>query len=152
MPDTIIRDLTAEDAPACEAVAVTLPTFFGDADGLRDMAEALRCQRGFVAERDGEVVAFLTLHPSTEEVDEVTWMGVRDDLRRSGIGRRLIDRALESTNASALCVLTLGPSVPDVGYEGTRAFYRSVGFMPVKELSLSTWNNSHALLLVRPTR
>jgi hypothetical protein len=51
-----------------------------------------------------------------------------------------------------LCVLTLGPSVPeDAGdnYEGTRAFYRSMGFVPMRELQLSTWNDSHALMLAR---
>lgn len=116
------------------------------------MAVALRTQRGFVAELHGEVVGFLTLHPSGDEVEEITWMGVRDDLRRSGIGRRLVDSAVEAANGKPLCVLTLGPSDPDQGYEGTRAFYRRVGFVPVKEVSLTTWNQSHALLLVRPTR
>jgi hypothetical protein len=57
-----------------------------------------------------------------------------------------------------LCVLTLGPSVPEESgadgdaadnYEGTRAFYRSMGFVPLRELQLSTWNDSHALMLVR---
>jgi hypothetical protein len=52
-----------------------------------------------------------------------------------------------------LCVLTLAPSVEDPGvedgYEGTRQFWQRVGFLPVKELSLTTWNDEHALLLVR---
>jgi GNAT superfamily N-acetyltransferase len=152
LTDIALRPLRREDAEACEAVAATLPTFFGDPDGLRDMAEALRSQRGVVAERGGEVVGFLTLHPSTDEVDEITWMGVRDDLRGSGIGRQLVAWAAEDASPRPLCVLTLGPSVPDVGYESTRAFYRRVGFLPVKELSLTTWNNSHALILVRPAR
>jgi ribosomal protein S18 acetylase RimI-like enzyme len=62
-----------------------------------------------------EVVGFLTIRPSSPEVDEITWMGVRDDLRRQGIGRRLIDAAIGASGAQALCVLTLGPSVPDEG-------------------------------------
>ena len=54
-----------------------------------------------------------------------------------------------------LCVLTLGPSedVPDNdgdNYEGTRRFYRSNGFVPLRELGLREWNNSHALILARP--
>ncbi len=150
MPDFVIRGLRAADAEACEAVAATLPTFFGDPDGLRDMADALRSQRGVVAELRGEVIGFLTLHPSTDVVDEVTWMAVRADHRREGIGRRLIDAAAARSRAKALCVLTLGPSVADEGYKQTRAFYRKMKFLPVKEVSLTTWNNSHALLLVRP--
>ena len=151
MPDFLIRGLRAADAEACEVVAATLPTWFGDPDGLRDMADALRSQRGVVAELRGQVVGFLTLHPSSEVVDEITWLAVRADLRRQGIGRRLIEAALARSRAKALCVLTLGPSVEDKGYEETRAFYRRMGFLPVKEVSLSTWNNSHALISVRST-
>jgi hypothetical protein len=50
-------------------------------------------------------------------------------------------------------VLTLGPSVEEPGvedgYEGTRQFWQRVGFVPVKELSLTTWSDEYALLLVR---
>ena len=52
-----------------------------------------------------------------------------------------------------LCVMTLGPSVPEPGvsdsYEGTRTFYRRVGFVAVKELELTTWSDGFALLLAR---
>jgi hypothetical protein len=51
-----------------------------------------------------------------------------------------------------LFVQTLGPSVPeDVpdNYEGTRTFYRTVGFTPLAEIQLREWNNSHTLVLAR---
>jgi hypothetical protein len=51
-----------------------------------------------------------------------------------------------------LFVLTLGPSVPEEAgdnYEGTRAFYRRMGFGPLRELQLRDWNDSHALILAR---
>jgi hypothetical protein len=51
-----------------------------------------------------------------------------------------------------MCVLTLGPSVPEEpgdNYEGTRAFYQRVGFVPLRELRLREWNDSHALMLAR---
>jgi ribosomal protein S18 acetylase RimI-like enzyme len=145
-----IRELTSDDGPACDAIVASLPTFFGDPDGNRECAEAVRTQQGWVASLDDEIVGFLTVAPSSDEVSEITWMGVRDDHRGRGIGRELIDHLVRSSTARALCVLTLGPSVPDAGYEGTRAFYRAMGFVPVKELGLRSWNNSHALLLVRP--
>lgn len=149
MPDFVVRGLRAADAEACEAVAATLPTFFGDPDGLRDMSDALRSQRGVVAELRGEIVGFLTIQASSDVTDEITWMAVRADRRRQGIGRRLVEAAAARSHAKALCVLTLGPSVPDAGYEGTRAFYRRMGFLPIKELGLRSWNDSHALVLVR---
>jgi N-acetylglutamate synthase-like GNAT family acetyltransferase len=149
----VIRELTPDDAAACEAVAATLPSFFGDPDGLRDMAKALRTEDGFVFVEDDAVVGFLTMAPSSDQTYELTWLGVRDDRRHRGIGKQLVERCAERAKelgARAICVLTLGPSVHDVGYESTRAFYRAAGFVPLKELQLSTWNNSHALLSVRP--
>ena len=52
-----------------------------------------------------------------------------------------------------LCVLTLGPSVPEDAadnYAGTRAFYQSCGFVPLRELELRSWNDAYALMLARP--
>jgi N-acetylglutamate synthase-like GNAT family acetyltransferase len=152
LPEVTLRDLDPADAPACDAVLATLPTFFGDPQGNADCAEAVRTQKGFVGTIDGEVVAFLTLAPSTDDALEVTWMAVRDDMRRSGIGRRLIDRAVAEARERGypvLSVLTLGPSDPDEGYKGTRAFYRAMGFFPIKELKPESWNQT-ALVCARP--
>lgn len=152
MPEATLRDLEPADAPACDAVLATLPTFFGDPGGIADCAEAVRTQKGFVATVGEEVVAFLTLAPSTDDALEVTWMAVRDDMRRSGIGKKLIERAVAAARESgypALCVLTLGPSDPDEGYKETRAFYRAVGFFPIKELKPESWNQT-ALVCAKP--
>ena len=67
----------------------------------------------------------------------------------------MIDAAVRQCEADALrilFVLTLGPSVPeDVAdsYDGTRTFYRSMGFVPLRELALRDWNDAAALILAR---
>lgn len=82
-------------------------------------------------------------------------MAVHADHRRGGIGGLLIDAACAGAAAAGarmLCVLTLGPSVPEDAadnYEGTRRFYRKMGFVPLRELQLRDWNDSHALMLTR---
>jgi hypothetical protein len=38
---------------------------------------------------------------------------------------------------------------PDDNYEGTRRFYQSAGFVPLRELSLRTWSDDYALILAR---
>ena len=155
MADPIIRELRETDAPGCDAVIASLPYHFGDPTGVADCAQAVRSQRGVVAEIDGKVAGFVTLLHHFPESAEITWMAVHAAHRRQGHGARLMDAAADLARrhgASMLCVMTLGPSVPEDAedsYEGTRRFYRSQGFAPLRELGLREWNNSHALILAR---
>ena len=147
--------LTPTDAPACDAIVASLPYFFGDPAGVRDCAAAVRWQRGYVATADGDVAAFLTVERHNPESAEITWMAAHASQRRHGLGRRLIEHAaaeLAREGVRMLCVLTLGPSVPEEAgdnYSGTRAFYASCGFVPLRELELRSWNDAYALMLVR---
>ena len=61
MTDITIRPLAIDDAPVCDAIIASLPYFFGDPDGVRDCAAAVRLQAGYVATIDGDVAAFLTI-------------------------------------------------------------------------------------------
>jgi GNAT superfamily N-acetyltransferase len=148
-----IRRLAAGDAPGCDAVIASLPYHFGNQQGVRDCADAVRTQEGTVATIDDAVVGFLTFVQHWPESAEITWMAVQDGHRRRGIGRQLIEHAfatLRTRGARFVFVLTLGPSVPeDVadGYEGTRRFYQAVGFTPLREFGLRSWQDEAALLL-----
>lgn len=158
MPDVgagAIRRLTIDDADVCDAIIASLPYFFGDPDGVRDCAAAVRSQAGFVAEPDGRMAAFLTVVRHNPSSAEITWMAAHADHRRRGLGRALIEAAalsLREDGVRMLCVLTLGPSVPEEAgdnYAGTRAFYEATGFVPLRELGLREWNDAFALILVR---
>jgi predicted N-acetyltransferase YhbS len=151
-----VRRLVPSDAEACDAVLASLPYFFGDPDGIEACARAVRTQRGWVAEDAGAIVAFVTIDAIFPETVEITWLAVRDGRRRGGIGRALVNEVVDDAvqnGAQLVVVETLGPSVaePDVtdGYEGTRAFYARLGFLPVKEVHLRDWNNDSAILLAR---
>jgi GNAT superfamily N-acetyltransferase len=118
----------------------------------------VRSQPDFVAVVDGHVVAFITLLHHLPEIGgstEITWMAVQAEHRRDGLGAMLIEAAVrqcEADGVSMLCVLTLGPSVPEEAgdnYAGTRAFYRRMGFVPLRELGLREWNDASALMLAR---
>jgi GNAT superfamily N-acetyltransferase len=152
-----LRALTPDDADACDAIIASLPYFFGDPQGVEDCARAVRSQAGILALADGAPAGFLTWEQHFAGGVELTWMAVDAARRRRGIGARLIaalDERMRAAGVTMICVLTLGPSVPepkdDDNYEGTRRFYRANGFVPLRELQLSTWNNSHALMLARP--
>jgi ribosomal protein S18 acetylase RimI-like enzyme len=155
MTDVRVRALGREDANACDGIVAGLPYHFADEQGRRDCAAAVRHDPGLVAVEGAEVVGFLTFVPRFDEAAEITWMAVRADRRRRGIGHALIDRLVEqlaSEGRRVLLVLTVSPSdpgpEPDDGYQSTRAFYRSTGFVLGRDLR-GEWDADTAVLMVR---
>ena len=112
-------------------IARGLRTHFDDG-AMEKMPIDLKDHDLFIAEDDnGEVVGFLTILRRSPDVGDVSWMGVRNDLWRCGIGTALMAKAAEdlvSDGASILMVHTLSDTVDYEPYEATRAFYRSAGF------------------------
>jgi GNAT superfamily N-acetyltransferase len=151
--DAMIRHLEPRDAEACDAIVAGLPDWFGNADGIRQAATAVRTHDGFVAERDDEMVGFLTLAHPYRATSEISWMAVRRDRHRTGVGRALVDAAVESLSARGvrlLAVKTLSDREdPGPEYAQTRAFYLANGFVPVAELDI--WGPENPCqLLARP--
>jgi ribosomal protein S18 acetylase RimI-like enzyme len=151
-----VRPLGPDDAGACDAIVAGLPYHFGQEQGRRDCAAAVRRDPGLVAVDGGEIVGFLTYVPRFDEAAEITWMAVRADRRRLGVGHALIDRLsddLEAAGRRILLVLTVSPSdpgpEPDDGYQSTRAFYRSVGFVLGRDLTREWDGGDTAVLLAK---
>jgi GNAT superfamily N-acetyltransferase len=82
---------------------------------------------------------------------EIYLMAVAPAVHRLGVGRALV-QALEADLAAdgvhLLQVKTLGPSQPDAGYERTRRFYASMGFLPLEEID-GLWPENPCLILVK---
>jgi ribosomal protein S18 acetylase RimI-like enzyme len=153
-----VRPLTAADAEACDAIVAGLPYHFAIEEGRRQCAAAVRRDPGLVAVEHGEVLGFSTFVPRFDEASEITWMAVRADRRRQGIGHILIDRLAERLAAEGLrvlLVLTVSPSdpgaEPDDGYQSTRVFYRSTGFVLARDLPRE-WDGDAAVILVKSLR
>jgi ribosomal protein S18 acetylase RimI-like enzyme len=156
MDGAVIRPLASADADACDRIISSLPYHFGHEQGRRDCADAVRRDTGLVAVEDDEVVGFLTYVPRFDEAAEITWMAVRNDRRRRGIGHALIEELSERLRAEGtriLVALTVSPSdpgpEPDDGYQSTRAFYRSTGFVLARDLR-NEWESDTAVVMVRP--
>jgi ribosomal protein S18 acetylase RimI-like enzyme len=150
-----VRRLTGADADACDRIVLSLPYHFGHEAGRADCAAAVRRERGLVAVEGSEVVGFLTFAPRFEEAAEVTWMAVRSDRRRQGIGHALmssLEELLASEGRRTLVALTVSPSdpggEPPDGYQATRAFYRSVGFVLARDLPRE-WESDTAVLMIK---
>jgi GNAT superfamily N-acetyltransferase len=151
--DQVIRPLAPTDAEACDAIVAGLPDWFGNADGVREAATAVRTHEGFVAEDGREVVGFVTLVHPYPTTSEISWMAVRRDRHRTGVGTALLDAAvdlLKTRDRQLLTVKTLSDREdPGAEYARTRAFYLASGFMPVAELDI--WGPENPCqLLARP--
>jgi GNAT superfamily N-acetyltransferase len=153
--DVTVRPLILGDAEACDAIVRSLPYHFGDEDGLEQCRVAVRSQDGLVALEDGVVIGFLTYEPRFAMVAEITWMAVRADRRRRGVGHRLMERFADEMRAAGrrlLLVLTVSPSdgpddVPD-GYQATRAFYARNGFVLARDIP-GLWTSDTPVLMIR---
>ena len=118
-------------------------------------ADAVRTDEGLVALVDGEVAGFLTYQRRFEVAAEITWMAVGAAWRRTGVGRRLIERLSSAIVREGRCLLMLltvsptdtSPEPPD-GYQATRAFYESVGFVYLRDLP-GFWTSDLPVLMVK---
>jgi ribosomal protein S18 acetylase RimI-like enzyme len=151
-----IRRLRTDDADSCDQIVASLPYHFGQEDGRRECAHAVRSQPGLVAVLGHTVVGFLTLQRHFDHAAEITWMAVHAHHRHRGIGRALIDQLhhdLVAEGRRLLLVLTVSPSdpgwEPPDGYQATRAFYQAMGFILARDIP-DLWPNDTAVLLVRP--
>ena len=125
-----IRPIRTGDAPAILGLARTLDDWFNE-EGLETMARDLKTHGGFVASRAETVIGFITWHPVSPEVADLSWMGVARSEQRSGIGKPLLGAVvadLRRLGCARLEVSTVADSVDYAPYVATRRFYRSMGF------------------------
>ena len=142
----------AERSRVAEAVLRNLPDWFGIEESTRQYIEDAAALPTFVAEPD---LGFLSLKQHTPAAAELHVMGVQPTHHRQGIGRALVESAVSwcrERGIRYLHVKTLGPSRPDPGYEATRTFYESLGFVALEELH-GLWDEANpTLVLVKDVR
>ena len=142
----------AERSRVAEAVLRNLPDWFGIEESTRQYIADAAALSTFVAEPD---LGFLSLRQHTPAAAELHVMGVQPAHHRQGIGRALVESAVSwcrERRIRYLHVKTLGPSRPDPGYEGTRTFYESLGFVALEELH-GLWDEANpTLVLVKDVR
>ena len=76
-------------------------------------------------------MGFATIKEKSQTVGEVSWMAVKPDIHREGIGTGLMEyifQGLKEAGFQLLEVKTLGEAADYEPYEKTRAFYEKVGF------------------------
>ena len=136
---------------ACEAIIESLPTWFGIPESNAGYMKNLSALPTWVAIDGGEVVGTVTLEQHFPHAYECHYIAVRAGHHRRGIGRALLEHAEQEARAAGgrwIHVKTLGPSHPDEGYKLTRAFYESMGYVPLFETH-ELWPGNPALVAVK---
>ena len=103
----LVRPLAADDTPACDGIIASLPDWFGNETGIRECAEAVRAQHGFVAVIDGAIAGFLTVMRPRPRTAEISWMAVDPARRKAGVGRALIDALVDELHAQGVRFLAV---------------------------------------------
>jgi GNAT superfamily N-acetyltransferase len=119
-----------------ERLTAELPGWFGNADSNARYALQAEVLDGYVAESEGVPRGLLLLKQSSSVSAEIYWMAVDPVCHRLGIGRALVEAAVEAVRTQGvryLFVATLHPAIPYEPYQRTRRFYEAMGFACVLE-------------------
>ncbi len=145
-----VTEAYADKANICREVLEDLPEWFGISDARETyIAESVHMPM-FVCFSDQEPIGFISVKIHTQFSAELYVLGVKRRFHREGIGKALIDAALQFARAEKmrfLTVKTLASSHPDPHYAGTRKFYEKMEFLPV-ELFPTLWGAGNPCLLM----
>ncbi len=137
-------------AAVCEPILRALPDWFGIEEALLNYLTEIDTLPTFLASDRGQVPGFITLKQHSPFSAEILVMGCHPQNHRQGIGRALLLQAetwLAGQGVEYLQVKTLGPSHPGAGYARTRAFYTTMGFVPLEELP-QIWGAANPCLIM----
>jgi ribosomal protein S18 acetylase RimI-like enzyme len=138
---------------AVERLLRDLPEWFGIEQSIMSYVDAARTLPSTFALRDDEVVGVCVVRHHTPVAAEIEVLAVERTLHRQGIGQRLvqtIESRLREIGVALLQVKTRGPSGVSEEYERTRAFYESIGFLPLEERTDIWGTDNPCLILVKP--
>ena len=138
----IIRELAATDRSAIERMLAESGAFSSEesAVALELLDESLASGPAgdyphFVAEIDNEPAGYICLGrtPMTQSTWHLYWICVRPAMQRRGVGRELhalAERFIRERSGKRIVLETSGRR----DYEGSRQFYRNIGYTPAGEI------------------
>jgi ribosomal protein S18 acetylase RimI-like enzyme len=130
-----------------------LPEWFGIEQSILSYVDAARTLPSTFAVQGNEVVGACVVRHHTPVAAEIEVLAVARTLHRQGIGRRLVqtvESGLRKRGVALLQVKTFGPSGVSDEYKRTRAFYASMGFLPLEERTDIWGAENPCLISVKP--
>ena len=139
------------EADKAFAIAQKLPEFF-DKNGLRQIKEDTKRHFLYGAYDNNEMVGFATYKEVNTDTVEMSWLGVLPEKQRTGIGKKLVNESIDDIAPGYRVgeVKTLSEIDPYEPYKKTRAFYKSVGFIPIETINpYPNWGDNHCQIFVK---
>ena len=128
----------------------SLPDWFGIPEAREEYIRDSYGRPFFCAYINGEAAGFLYLKETGKHTVELAVMGVRKEYHRRGAGKLLLNACEEWCRGEGLVCLTvktLDGSAVYPPYDGTRAFYRRQGFIPL-EVFPTFWDEENPCLFL----
>lgn len=148
-----IKNTTSDRGTIAREILEDLQEWFWNPGYRAEFVESAETLPMFACFDDADkAIGFITIKPTSEYAIEIYVMGVKRQQHRSGAGRALINAVNEYAmhkGARYITVKTIGSAHPSKGYEATRRFYESMGFIALEESELYWGENWPCLLLIR---
>lgn len=140
------------DPAAVRRILEALPEWFGDREAIMNYGHAAGAEAfdSLLAVDDHATVAVALVRRHFPESAELHLIAVDPGRRGNGIGRMLVDHIAEvlaGDGCRFLTVHTVAASFASDAYAQTRAFYRSVGFIPLEEHDNLDWPGPSVILV-----
>lgn len=128
---------------SCRSIAGELPHYFTPS-AVEAMARDLLQHRFYVAMEAGGIAGFIAVEHKSAQVSEITWLAVKPEHQRAGIGSLLVDRVVCEAKAVGCRVLEVKTLAADTGhapYSLTRRFYENRDFLLLETIdSFPGWD------------
>lgn len=135
-----------DDIAECLSIMKELPDYFNE-KGLKLFQEDCIEDKLVIIKPEDEIIGFAALKKKYLQVYEISWMAVKKEFQRKGIGTRLIsecERISKEAGKKVLMVKTLAETIDYKPYSKTRAFYEKNGFIPIEIIKeYSEWGPEH---------
>lgn len=131
-----------------EEILLDLPEWFGLPESTRDYIEQSKELTLFAAKNNSNIIGFITLKETSDDVCEVHCMGIKKDYHRKGVGTKLYNvfENFAKEKYEFIQVKTV-----DEGhykeYNQTIAFYKSIGFKKM-EVFPTLWDEWNPCLIL----
>jgi len=143
-----------EGLERCEVtrqILESLPDWFGIPEAIDNYCREVEEDPHFLVWYDADTpVGFISCCRNTLETMEIRVMGLKQDYHRMGLGRRMVLEAAAMAaeeGCGMMMVKTLGESRSSVHYDGTRNFYRGIGFTALQETT-RIWGPENPCLIM----
>ena len=132
-------------------IAKSLPEYFNDV-GLKEIKKDMRKHILFGAYLDEKLVGFATFRIWNSDTIEISWLAVREEYQRQGVGSALIEKTLSKLSKKyKVCeVKTFSDKDEYEPYIKTRAFYKKMGFIPIETINqYPEWRDNPCQIFVK---